>query len=100
MIYPNIHKASNIIIVTVQESLVSSPSRPRAPVEAVWVSRFDPCPAWRPQTHAAARDPSGEAGENHGRTMGEPWENGGLMGFNGIIWIGLDSIIHFYNWIL
>ena len=23
---------------------------------------------------------------SHGKTMGKPWENGGLMGFNGIIY--------------
>ena len=24
--------------------------------------------------------------EDHGKTMGKPWETGGLMGFNGILW--------------
>ena len=29
-------------------------------------------------------NPSGH--KNHCKTMGTPWENGGLMGFNAILW--------------
>ena len=28
----------------------------------------------------------GEPSKNHGKTLGKPWENGGLMKFNGILW--------------
>ena len=33
---------------------------------------------------AMVKDGLGEPEGNHGKTMGKPWENGGLMGFNGI----------------